>query len=134
MKQVFGLLSLIVLFSLTSCSSKDITTPVQDVFYSDNNITVTDFQAVYQSDNNIKINFSTLHLSGVNQIEIMSSGDDSRFCTRKIFEISSNQDGEQSFIFVDEELKGEEMFYMLRFRNAQGSWTYTNVISVQLSL
>lgn len=132
MKSLFGLFAG-ALF-LVSCSTKDVAAPVK-AFYQDANVSVQELEANL-SDNNTAINvsFSTLYLKNIQKIEIMSSGDNTNFCTRKTFTINNPSESNQVFDFVDTDIKGTPMYYMLRFMDMDNNWSYSTVYTYDFSL
>lgn len=125
MKSLFGLFAGALLF--VSCSTKDVAAPV-NTFYHDDNVSVEAFEVKINDNNSaINISFSTLYLNNIQQVEIMSSADNSHFCTRKTFTISSSSDSKQFFEFTDTDIKGTPMYYMLRFMDTEGNWSYSTI-------
>ncbi len=123
MKSLFGLFAGALFF--VSCSTKDVSTPVEN-FYADENVTVSSIN-MSTVDASINISFSTLYLNNIQKIEIMSSGDNTHFCTRRTFTVSTPSSSAQNFEFIDDDIKGTPMYYMLRFLDSDGIWSYSNL-------
>lgn len=123
MKNLFGLFVGALFF--VSCSTKEVSTPVQN-FYEDENVAVSSMN-LNTVDALINISFSTLYLKNIQKIEIMSSGDNTHFCTRRTFTITSPSNSVQNFEFLDDDIKGTPMYYMLRFFDNDGNWSYSNL-------
>lgn len=122
---------------LTSCSKKDIGTPDSEtqsiIFYQDSNVGVLDLGASQTSSNSISVSFKTSFEKDVAKIEIMSSGDANNFCTVDVININENSSGTKSYSFSDTKLKGNPMFYMLRFTYSNGDWGYTPYYTIVLN-
>ncbi len=58
----------------------------------------------------------------------MSSANENTFCTIDGADIESNSQTLKAYSFEDVHLKGKTMYYMLRFRDNGGNWTYSNFI------
>ena len=127
MKSLFGLFVGALFF--VSCATKEVSTPVVN-FYEDVNVAVSSFQ-MSTVEASINISFSTLYQNNIQKIEIMSSGDNTHFCTRRTFTITSPSSSIQNFEFLDNDIIGTPMYYMLRFQDTEGNWSYSNIYTYE---
>jgi len=120
-----------------SCSKKDLVTPETsnpaDFFYQDSNVGVLDLEAKQSSSSLITVNFKTSYEKGITKIELMSSGDKSNFCAIQVIYTSQNSTNAKTYSFDDDKIKGNPMYYMLRFTYSNGDWGYTPYYSIQLN-
>jgi len=121
---------------LVSCSEKDVSSPGaanQTVFFKNANIEVENLQALAVSDNSVTVSFSTAYENNINRIELMSSASVNTFCTIQSVNTESNSQTVKAYSFKDEDIKGSTMYYMLRFQDNYGNWTYSNYYTVKIN-
>lgn len=121
---------------LVSCSKKDISTPGaanQNVFYKSANVEVENLQASQISSNAITVNFSTLYENNIKRIELMSSASTNTFCTIQSINTDSNSQTLKQYSFQDTNIKGNTMYYLLRFEDSLGNWTYSDYYTVKIN-
>jgi hypothetical protein len=121
---------------LVSCSKKDVSSPGaanQTVFFKNSNIEVENLQASAVSDNNLTVSFSTAYENNIRRIELMSSASVNTFCTIQGVNTESNSQTVKAYSFNDEDIKGSTMYYMLRFQDNYGNWTYSNYYTVKIN-
>ena len=120
-----------------SCSKKDLVTPETnnpvDFFYQDSNVGVLDLEAKQSSSSLITVNFKTSYEKGITKIELMSSGDKNNFCAIQVIYTSENSTNAKTYSFDDNKIKGNPMYYLLRFTYSNGDWGYTPYYSIQLN-
>jgi hypothetical protein len=124
-KLVFILLTGI---SLVSCSKKDVSSPGaanQSIFYQDANVSVENLYAVQTDPGVITVSFSTLYEKDVKRIEVMTSADANTFCTSEGINTAGNSSSVKEYSFKDTNIKGSTMYFMLRFENNLGEWSYS---------
>ena len=132
MKKLIGILSISVI-TLVSCSKK-VNTPSQqidNIFYQAQDVAVSNFTATEASTGTIQISFSTLYETNIQQIEILSSASTDHFCTTKIFTAIENSNQKKQYVYSDSNIKGATMYYMLRFKDANGVWKYTDYSTIE---
>lgn len=121
---------------LVSCSKKDVNSPGaanHTVFFKNANIEVENLQASAVSDNSVTVSFSTAYENNINRIELMSSASVNTFCTIQSVNTESNSQTVKAYSFKDEDIKGSTMYYMLRFQDNYGNWTYSNYYTVKIN-
>lgn len=121
---------------LVSCSKKDITSPGaanQTIFFKNANVEVEDLKTSQQPGNSVAISFSTAYENNIQRIEIMSSGNESTFCSIQGVNTGSNSQSLKSYSFQDTNLRSKTMYYMLRFKDNSGNWTYSNYCTVSIN-
>ncbi|MEO8710519.1 MAG: hypothetical protein ABI405_00280 [Parafilimonas sp.] len=121
--------------SLVSCTKK-VSAPGaadQNAFFQDANVNVETMKAVPTASNTITINFSTAFENNISRIELMSSATASTFCTTQAFDISGNSSVKKDYSFTDAKLKGSTMYYLLRFKDSNGNWTYSPYLTVKVN-
>lgn len=127
-------LFIIATLALVSCS-KNVNSPAEEqshlVFYQAQNVKVENFTAVETTPGNIQVSFTTTYENGIQQIEIMSTASTDHFCTTKIFTVSGNSFGNKQYVYNDNLIKGATMYYMLRFKDANGNWEYSDYYTIQ---
>jgi len=122
--------------ALLSCSRKDVSAPGaanQNFFYKDDNIAVQDIQASQTESGTITVNFSTAYEKNIHRIELMSGVTTNSFCTTQGTNTTGNSTSVKNYSFQDSNLKGSTMYYMLRFENDLGQWSYSGYYSVQVN-
>jgi len=131
MKSLF-ILTGVVLF--LSCSKKEISVPGaadQNFFFKDENIAVQNFQAL-PSPGMITINFATSYEKNVQRIELMGGATTGSFCTIQGTNTAGNSTSVKNYSFQDSNLKGAIMYYMLRFEDNLGQWSYSDYYTVEI--
>ena len=78
-------------------------------------------------------NNSTTYENNINRIELMSSASVNTFCTIQSVNTESNSQTVKAYSFKDEDIKGSTMYYMLRFQDNYGNWTYSNYYTVKIN-
>ena len=120
--------------SIVSCTKK-VSTPGaanQNVFFQDANVAVETMQAVATATSTVTINFSTAFENNISRIELMSSADNSTFCTSQAVDVTANSSAKKDYRFNDSKLKGSTMYYMLRFKDDNGNWIYSPYLTVKV--
>ena len=119
-----------------SCTKKDLVTPdtkdPETYYYQDSYVGVLNLDAKQAGDNLITVSFKTSYEKGIAKIELMSSGDKSNFCTIKVMYPNENSANAKLYSFADTQIKGNPMYYLLRFTYSNGDWGYTPYYSIQL--
>ena len=122
--------------SLISCT-KEVSTPSgaanQNVFFKNANVAVENIEAIPTTANSVTINFSTAFENNISRIELMSSTSTSTFCTIQGTDVPGNSFVKKSYLFKDSNLKGSTMYYMLRFKDNNGNWSYSPYLSVHVN-
>lgn len=121
---------------LISCSKKEISSPGaanQSVFFKSANIEVENLQASQVSSNEVTVNFSTVYESNIKRIELMSSTSASTFCTVEGQNSNADSQTKRMYSFQDTSVKGNTMYYLLRFEDNLGNWTYSNYCTIKLN-
>jgi hypothetical protein len=122
--------------SLVSCT-KNVSTPTgaanQNVFYKDADITVENMVAVPTATSTVTINFSTAFENNISRIELMSSTSVNTFCTTQAAEVTGNSFSKKNYSFNDSNVKSSTMFYMLRFKDNSGNWSYSPYVTVKVN-
>lgn len=122
--------------SLLSCT-KQVSTPQgaanQNMFFNNANVAVNNMVAVPTANNSVIINFSTAFENNISRIELMSSASTSTFCMAQEIEVTGNSTGKKNYSFTDSNLKGSTMYYMLRFEDNNGNWSYSPYVSVSVN-
>jgi len=128
------LLAILTGVSIASCT-KTISTPSgvanQNVFFKDADVIVENMVAVPTTNSSITINFSTKFENNISRIELMSSATASTFCTTQAIDVTGNSSVKKNYSFNDSNLKGNIMYYLLRFKNNNGNWSYSPYVSVK---
>lgn len=123
-------------FFLVACSKKDVSSPgaaYQAVFFKNANVEVKDLQASQVSSSGVTVNFSTAYENNIKRIELMSSASVNTFCTIQGVNTESNSESPKSYSFQDNNIKGDVMYYMLRFEDSNGNWTYSGYYTVKIN-
>ena len=134
MKKYLSIILTGVIF--VSCSKKEISAPGaanQNIFYKDANVAVQNLQASQTTSGTVTVSFSTAYETNITRIELMSSASTSSFCTTQGVNTSGNSASLKNYSFQDSNLKGSTMYYMLRFENNSGQWTYSDYYTVQVN-
>ena len=122
--------------SLVSCT-KNVSTPLgaanQNMFFKNANVAVNNMVVTPTASNSVIINFSTVFENNISRIELMSSASISTFCTSQGIDVTSNSTVKKNYSFSDSNLKGSTMYYMLRFKDNNGNWTYSPYLSVSVN-
>lgn len=121
---------------LVSCSKKEASTPGaanQNVFFKSANVEVEDLQALQISGNAVTVNFFTVYENNIKRIELMSSASPNTFCTIQGVNTDSNSQTLKQYSFQDTNIKGNTMYYLLRFEDSLGSWTYSDYYTVKIN-
>lgn len=122
--------------SLISCS-KQVATPQgaasQNVFFKSAIVTVEDMAAKPTAPGNVLISFSTVFEKNISRIELMSSASPNTFCTAQAIDVTENSSAKKTYSFSDANVKGNTMYYLLRFKNNDGDWVYSSYVTVKLS-
>jgi hypothetical protein len=121
---------------LVSCSKKDISTPGaadQNVFFKSANIEVENLQALQISSNAVIVNFYTAYENNIKRIELMSSESTNTFCTIQGANTDTNSQTLKKYSFQDTNIKGDTMYYLLRFEDSFGNWTYSDYYTVKVN-
>ena|ERR1700712_5731966 len=122
--------------SLSSCTKK-VSAPTgaanQNVFFQNANVNVETMVAVPTPTGTVTINFSTAFENNISRIELMSSASSNTFCTIQAVDVTVNSSLEKNYSFSDLNLKGSIMYYMLRFKDNSGNWTYSPYLTIQVN-
>ena len=121
---------------LVSCSNKEVSTPGaanQNVFFKSANVEVEKLQASQISSNEITVKFSTVYETNIKRIELMSSASTNTFCTIQGVNTDSGSTTLKQYSFQDTNIKGDTMYYLLRFEDSLGNWTYSNYCTVKVN-
>lgn len=116
-----------------SCSKSVSTYVVEDsnkIFYQTQNVVVQNFVASEPTNGVIQVSFETKFETGIQQIEILSTASLDHFCTIKTFNISENSTNTKQYIYNDVLIKGTTMYYMLRFKDINGNWNYSDYYAI----
>ena len=130
------LLIILTGLSLVSCTKK-VSTPTeaanQNVFFQNANVVVENMVAVPMATSAVTINFSTAFENNISRIELMSSKSTNTFCTTQAVDVTSNSSSKKNYSLSDTNVKGSTMYYMLRFKDNTGNWTYSPYLTVQVN-
>ena len=122
--------------SITACTKK-VSVPTgaanQNMFFKDANVAVETLQALPTATGTVTVNFSTAFENNISRIELMSSATTSTFCTVQAVEVGENSTVEKDYSFSDSNVKGSTMYYLLRFKDNSGNWTYSPYLTVQVN-
>ena len=120
--------------SMVSCT-KTVSTPTgaanQNVFFKNTDVVVENMVAVPTATNSITVSFSTGFENNISRIELMSSASASTFCTTQAIDVTGNSSIKKNYSFSDSNLKGNTMYYLLRFKNNNGIWSYSPYLTVK---
>jgi len=120
---------------LVSCSKQAVVVPKtssSQLFYKDGSIAVADLLAVQTNSSTVKVDFATQYANNVAKIEVMSGSTQNLLCTIGEVDLPGNIDKLTNFTVTDTNLKGQTMYYMLRYTSNTGDWGYTPLVSVTL--
>jgi hypothetical protein len=121
---------------LMSCSKEDVSTPGaanQNVFFKSANVEVENLQVSQVSSNTVTVNFSTVYENNIKRIELMSGASTNTFCTIQGINSDSNSQTLKKYSFQDTNVKGDTMYYLLRFEDSLGNWTYTGYYTTKIN-
>ena len=121
---------------LFSCSKKEISAPGaanQNIFYKDANVAVQNLQASQTASGIVSISFSTVYETNITRIELMSSASANTFCVIQGVDTDSDSQTHKLYSFQDTDVKGDMMYYLLRFEDDLGNWTYSNYYTVKIN-
>lgn len=132
MKLLIAVLSLSVI--LISCSKQALVIPqtTQKTFYKDANITVSEMSATQKDTATVTVNFATANETNIKKIEVMSGNTQNQLCTISEVNITGNSNTNVNYSVDDNNLKGNTMYYMLRYTLNTGDWGYTPLVSVSV--
>jgi hypothetical protein len=133
MKPLFAVLSIAII--MASCSKQAVVLPqnaASQLFYKDGNIEVSAMKAVQTNATTVQVDFSTAYVNNVAKIDVMSGNTANLLCTIGEIDLPGNITKSASFSVTDSNLKGQTMYYMLRYTLNSGDWGYTPVVSVTL--
>lgn len=134
MKKFFVII--VTVAGLISCT-KQVSTPTgaanQNIFFQNANITVENITAKPTATNTVTVSFSAMFQNNISRIELMSSTTTNTFCTTQALDVSGNSSTQKSYSFTDANVKGSTMYYLLRFKDNNGNWTYSSYLTVKVS-
>lgn len=128
------LLIILAGISIASCTKK-VSSPGaanQNAFFQDANVAVENIQAVPTATGTVTVSFSTVFENNINRIELMSSATANMFCTTEAVNVTGNSSVKKNYFLYDSHVKGSKMYYMLRFKDNNGNWTYSPYLTVQV--
>ena len=88
--------------------------------------------AAQTNSTTVKVDFAALYANNVAKIEVMSGSSANLLCTIGEIELPGNITKTTSFSVTDTNLKGQTMYYMIRYTSTTGDWGYTPLVSVTL--
>ena len=121
--------------SITACTKK-VSAPGaanQNLFFQDANVAIEDIEAVPTATGAVTVSFSTAFENNISRIELMSSSTAGTFCTTQSVDVVGNSSVEKSYSFSDPNVKSTTMYYLLRFKDNNGNWTYSPYLTVQVN-
>jgi hypothetical protein len=121
---------------LVSCSKQGVVVPQSStgqLFYKDGNIEVSTMQAVQTASSTVTVDFSTVYANDVAKIEVMSGSTPNLLCAIGEIDLTANISKTTNFKVTDTNLKGQTMYYMLRYTSNTGNWGYTPLVSVTIN-
>ncbi len=121
---------------LVSCSKNDVSTPRaanQNVFFKSTNVEVENLKVTQISSDAVTVNFSTVYEKNIKRIELMSSASINTFCTIQGVNTGSSSQTLKQYSFQDTNIKGNTMYYLLRFEDNLGNWTYSGYYKVKVN-
>lgn len=132
MKLVIAVLSLSVI--LVSCSKQELVMPqaTPKTFYKDANIAVSAMTATQKDASTVTVNFATSYETNIQKIEVMSGTTQNQLCTFSEVNIAGNSNTNVNYSVDDTSLKGNTMYYMLRYTLKSGDWGYTPLVSISI--
>ena len=130
------LLIIVTGISLVSCTknvAKPSTTGAdnQNIFYQDADIAVENMAAA-PAAGSITINFSTAFENNISRIELMTSTNATTFCTTQFAEVTGNSFSKKNYSFSDTKVNSSTVYYMLRFKDNNGNWSYSPYLTVKV--
>ena len=132
MKKFFVII--VTSISLLSCT-KQISTPSgaanQNIFFQDAHVSVENMMVT--STGTVTVSFSTVFENNISRIELMSGATTNTFCLAQSVDVTGNSSVKKNYLFSDANAKGNTMYYLLRFKDNLGNWTYSNYMSVQVN-
>jgi hypothetical protein len=90
-------------------------------------------QAFQISSNAVTVNFFTVYENNIRRIELMSSASANTFCTIQGVTTDSNSRTLRQYSFQDTNIKGNTMYYLLRFEDSLGNWTYSDYYTMKIN-
>ena len=121
---------------LVSCSKKDVSTPGaanQNVFFKNASVEVENLHASQVSGTAVAVSFLTVYETNIKRIELMSSASPNTFCAIQGIDTESNSQTLKQYSFQDTNIKGETMYYLLRFEDSLGNWTYSDYYTMKIN-
>jgi len=121
---------------LVSCSKNDVSTPRaanQNVFFKSTNVEVENLKVTQISSDAVTVNFSTVYETNIKRIELMSSASTNTFCTIQGVNTGSSSQTPKQYSFQDTNVKSNTMYYLLRFEDNLGNWTYSGYYTVKVN-
>jgi len=121
---------------LVSCSKNDVSTPRaanQNVFFKSTNVEVDNLKVSQISSDAVTVSFSTVYETNIKRIELMSSASTNTFCTIQGVNTGSSSQTLKQYSFQDTNIKGNTMYYLLRFEDNLGNWTYSGYYTVKVN-
>lgn len=134
MKKFFVII--VTFVSLVSCTKQVASLPGadnQNTFFKNANIAVENMTAKATATSTVTISFSTLFENNISRIELMSGTNTNNFCAIKSVDITGASSAQRNYSFTDANAKGSTMYYLLRFEDSYGNWTYSSYVTVQVN-
>ncbi len=120
---------------LVSCSKKEVSSPGaanQNVFFKSSNIEIENLQITQVSSAGVIVNFSTAYENNIKRIELMGSTSVNTFCLIEGINTNNSQTL-KTYSLQDSNTKNATMYYLLRFEDNAGNWTYSNYYTIKLN-
>jgi len=133
MKILIAVLSISVI--LISCSKQAQVIPQttqKTTFYKDANIAVSAMSATQKDAATVTVNFATAYETNIKKIEVMSGTTQNQLCAISEVNVTGNSNTSVNYSVDDTNLKGNTMYYMLRYTLNTGDWGYTPLVSVSV--
>ena len=89
--------------------------------------------AIPTAGNSVTISFSTAYENNISRIELMSGNSTSTFCLIQGIDVTGNSFATKHYSFDDSNLKGSTIYYILRFKDNNGNWSYSSYTSVKVN-
>jgi hypothetical protein len=135
MKKILPLIIAITVFASCSKEASVIeptdSTSINQLFFKDNNLAVYSISAGIGTTTSNKIDFSTLYEKNITKLELMSGETPNYLCAIYSANLSANSSQLKNYSVVENNPKGNTMYYMIRYSLANGDWGYTNVLKFQ---
>lgn len=134
MKKFFVII--VTFVSLVSCTKQVASLPGaanQNTFFKSANIAVENMTAKPTATSTVSISFSTVFENNISRIELMSGTDANNFCAIQSVNITGNSSVQKNYSFSDANAKSSTMYYLLRFQDNNGNWTYSSYVTVQVN-